>query len=91
MNLRVLLVLGAASIENTLAVRALVLVRLGARIQSHEGRSGVIAQLGEVLNMGPVVLRADIGAVQKLGERGTENLELNAHKKRRTHASHNHG
>jgi len=58
---------------------------------TYEGRSGVIAQLGEVLNMGPVVLRADIGAVQKLGERGTENLELNAHKKRRTHASHNHG
>jgi len=78
-SLRVGLVLGTTSVEDALAVAALVLVRLGAGVQGHEGGGGVVAKLGKILNMGPVVLGANVGTVQKLGERGAENLELQAH------------
>ena len=66
----VLLILAAAGGEHAILVGALVLVLLGARVQGHERRSGVVAQLGEILDVRPVLRDIDeglSGQYQKLG------------------------
>ena len=49
-------------------VGALVLVLLGARVQGHERRSGVVAQLGEILDMRPVLPDTDKESVGSIPE-----------------------
>ena len=64
----VLLILAAAGGEHAILVGALVLVLLGARVQGHEGRSGVVAQLGEILDMRPVLPDTDEESVGSIPE-----------------------
>ena len=64
----VLLILAAAGGEHAILVSALVLVLLGARVQGHEGRSGVVAQLGEILDMRPVLPDTDEESVGSIPE-----------------------
>ena len=64
----VLLILAAAGGEHAILVGALVLILLGARVQGHERRSGVVAQLGKILDVRPVLRDTDEESVGSIPE-----------------------